>query len=211
MSHAGWLAIAQQAAQEAAHTEAQQAWQRTLARTLPFAHRWAHIQEVVRLARWLAAETGADVDVVEAAAWLHDVCKMQKDHAKRGAEEAERLLQTSDFPAEKVIAVVNAISQHEGMTRPPGAPPLQPLEAAVLWDADKLSKLGVQAITYMLSTHYLAGKGLVERLAECQSHVAGTLLRTVESMNTAPARALAEERYQHMCQFLEVWQAEVST
>src|SRR5690606_18767438 len=108
----------------------------------------------------------------------------------RGAEEAERLLQASDFPQEKVNIVVDAIRQHEGMTRPAGAPPLQPLEAAVLWDADKLSKLGIQALSYLFSTHYWAGKGMAERLAECQAYVTG-LACTVESMNTAPARALA--------------------
>ncbi len=209
MSASDWLAVAQETAQQAAQAEAQRAWRRAMERTIPFAHRWEHLNEVVRLAHWLADETGADPEVGQAAAWLHDCCKLQANHAERGAEAAKRLLHKTDFPPEKIAVVVAAIRQHEGMTRPPGAPPLQPLEAAVLWDADKLSKLGVQAVTYLLSAHYWAGEGLAERLEKCQTYVAGPLTRTVTSMNTAPARALAEERYQHMRDMLALWQAEV--
>ena len=47
-----------------------------LARALlrePLPRRWAHVQGVAARARSLAAVLGADADLVEAAAWLHDI------------------------------------------------------------------------------------------------------------------------------------------
>jgi len=42
-----------------------------LADTLP--RRWAHVQGVAAQARTLKSSLGADADLVDAAAWLHDI------------------------------------------------------------------------------------------------------------------------------------------
>lgn len=209
MNSVEWRTICQQAAAEQAIQEARMGWHLTAEQIVPFDHRWEHVQEVVHLALWLAGETGADLETVEAAAWLHDVCKGQPSHAALGAATAARILAETDFPAAKLAAVADTILQHEKMYRPVGAVPLQPIEAAVLWDADKLTKVGVQALAYMLSAHYLAGQPLKERLRDCEKFVQETLIHTVRSMNTAPARQLAEERYAHMVQVLNLWRQEV--
>ena len=52
------------------------AWAKQLARALlqePLPRRWAHIQGVTARARSLAPVLGADADLLEAAAWLHDI------------------------------------------------------------------------------------------------------------------------------------------
>jgi hypothetical protein len=50
-------------------------WAAKLARTLldPLPRRWAHVQGVAAQARSLAAILGGDADLLEAAAWLHDI------------------------------------------------------------------------------------------------------------------------------------------
>ena len=51
-------------------------WAAELARTLlevPLPRRWAHVQGVAAQARSLAAIVGDDADLLEAAAWLHDI------------------------------------------------------------------------------------------------------------------------------------------
>jgi putative nucleotidyltransferase with HDIG domain len=51
-------------------------WAQQLARALlqePLPRRWAHVQGVADRARSLAAVLGADADLLEAAAWLHDI------------------------------------------------------------------------------------------------------------------------------------------
>ena len=51
-------------------------WAQHLARVLlqePLPRRWAHSQGVAGRARGLAPVLGADADLLEAAAWLHDI------------------------------------------------------------------------------------------------------------------------------------------
>ena len=51
-------------------------WAEQLARALlhePLPRRWAHVQGVAARARGLAPALGADADLLEAAAWLHDI------------------------------------------------------------------------------------------------------------------------------------------
>ena len=51
-------------------------WAQQLARALlqePLPRRWAHLQGVAARARSLAPVLGADADLLEAAAWLHDI------------------------------------------------------------------------------------------------------------------------------------------
>jgi hypothetical protein len=51
-------------------------WAEHLARALlqePLPRRWAHVQGVAARARGLAPVLGADADLLEAAAWLHDI------------------------------------------------------------------------------------------------------------------------------------------
>ena len=51
-------------------------WAQQLARALlqePLPRRWAHVQGVAARARGLAPVLGADADLLEAAAWLHDI------------------------------------------------------------------------------------------------------------------------------------------
>jgi predicted hydrolase (HD superfamily) len=57
-------------------TDMLESWARQLARALlqeELPRRWAHVQGVAARARGLAPVLGADADLLEAAAWLHDV------------------------------------------------------------------------------------------------------------------------------------------
>jgi uncharacterized protein len=203
-----WRLVCRQAAEKQATAEARKAWKVRRSSELPFTHRWEHVKTVVSTALWLARQTGADAEVVEAAAWLHDIRKGTPGHGPNGAREAKRILLGTDFPLEKLPAVVDAIARHVGLYRPPEAPPLTPLETAVLWDADKLTKLGVQALAYNLSMNYMRGLTLPQRRSNMQEFTQSVLIRTAESMNTPPARQEAARRYKVMLQMLEAWQRE---
>ena len=58
------------------HMDTLAAWAQDLARTLladPLPRRWSHVQGVAARARSLAPSLGPDADLLEAAAWLHDI------------------------------------------------------------------------------------------------------------------------------------------
>jgi HD superfamily phosphodiesterase len=116
-----------------------------------FNYRFEHTLAAVKIARWLAAKTGADAEVLECAAWLHDCAKRLCDpghkdtHAQEASELVEGILADTDFPVEKIPAVRHAIEHHVGLRL---ANPLEPLETACLWDADKLSKIGAASLVH---------------------------------------------------------------
>ena len=207
-TNAGWRTVCRRHAEQCASAEARKGWKTKDDESLPFNYRWEHVQAVAALALHLAELTGADREIVEAAAWLHDVSKGEPSHGAAGARAARTLLAQTDFPAEKIEAVAVAISRHVGLYRAPDAPPLAPLEAAVLWDADKLSKLGVQALAYNMSMSFMRGLSLAQRRENLREYTEAVLSRTVASMNTAPASALAQQRYQAMLDTLARWERE---
>lgn len=166
-----------------------------------FNYRFEHTLGVVKLARWLAAKTGADADVLECAAWLHDCRKhlnahgLRDTHALDAAEAVESILAGTDFPADKIPAVKTAILSHVGLRLDA---PLEPLEAACLWDADKLSKIGVASLVHFgcisggfgpVDTAHILERG--ERWLDLASGI-------VASFNTPAAQREGRLRYLHL-------------
>lgn len=158
-----------------------------------FNYRWEHVTTVVTLALRLAELTGADAEIVEAAAWLHDVRKFSdgQRHPIAGAAYARAFLPTTDFPPEKIEAVAQTIAEHMGLWRDE---PLAVLESQVLWDADKLAKIGLTAVFHWAGGS-LAGseiRTLDELIA--RGRKADWQAKCVASMHTEPARRAAEAR-----------------
>lgn len=165
-----------------------------------FNYRWEHVLAVHTLALKLARHTGADEDIVEAAVWLHDIRKLSGDrHPQEGAAFARHFLPQTDFPPQKIEAVARAIEDHMGLWRDE---PLHSLESCILWDADKLAKLGLTAAFHWLG-HTLTREqsitldNLINDLRD-----AAWQQKTVDSMHTPAARRAAEQRLKH---FNELW------
>lgn len=183
-----WHEVVREAAHQAAvrETEVRQGGREVL-----YNYRWEHVQSVAQVAVRLVEILDADLDVVEAAAWLHDVAKGQgEDHGKDGAIRAEQILGETDFPADKVAAVCDAIRKHVGLWV---KEPVEPLEAAILWDADKLTKLGATSVLhfagYFVSSGPCTTAHLIERMKDTDWQE-----RTLGSFHTAPAREAGKKR-----------------
>lgn len=78
-----------------------------------------HITFVVKYSKSLAEILGADKEIVELAALLHDYAgiidkAMYKDHHIFGAIEAEKLLNGFEYPEDKIAKVKECILQHRG-------------------------------------------------------------------------------------------------
>jgi len=118
-----------------------------------FNYRWEHVLQVERDALRLLRAVGGDRDVVLASAWVHDRYQSAftgEDHGPRAADWATASLATHGFPAAKVERVCACVRDHSGR---PHTLPEQPLEARLLWDADKLAHLGAfEILMHALST-----------------------------------------------------------
>lgn len=196
--HKDWRKAARKAMREA--TERELISRHGSITTPSFNYRWEHVKAVVALAVKLAELTGADAEIVEAAAWLHDICKEQKErHPQEGARFAREFLPTTDFPPEKIARVANAIEKHMGLWR---EKPLKKLESQVLWDADKLSKIGLTAAFHWTGVALAGTKShnLNDIIAKARS--ADWHEKTVASMHTKPARCAAAARFKA---FNDLW------
>lgn len=161
-----------------------------------FDYRWEHVNAVVTLVLRLGAQTGADLEIVEAAAWLHDVCKWThgEAHAEAGAVFARDFLPQTDFPPDKIEAVAEAIADHQGLWRDE---PLTVLESQILWDADKLSKLGLTSVIQWTGRALAGDKSrtVAELMARSRDPEWQRLqARIAASMHTEPARRAARRR-----------------
>lgn len=175
-------------------------------------YRFDHVTEVVRIAKHLASEAGARADIVAAAAWLHDIAKPgmggTKSHAKRGAEIARDILVSEGMASEDVEMVCEVIASHEGLTLDR---PLKLIEAQVLWEADKIVKLGaVGVIHYVVNGIKLHPGSDLSMMSEDMAQFMPLAARIAESMSTPAGKRLAMERLAVLRGFVESLSRELS-
>jgi hypothetical protein len=78
------------------------------------------------------------VALAHVAGILHDIKREEKDHARKGAEEAERILRDFDLSDAERFAIARAIENHEAFRPvPPLDDPAWQLLSDALYDADK--------------------------------------------------------------------------
>lgn len=97
-----------------------------------------HIKYVVSEALILAEELGADKEIVELGALLHDIALVSKvgtkvDHHTNGAILAEKILKSYNYPKEKIARVVNCVLHHRSCKN------AENLEEICVCDADILA------------------------------------------------------------------------
>jgi uncharacterized protein len=117
-------------------------------------HGFSHILRVYQMSIRLAQQEGADLEIVQAAALLHDaegpgVGHTRLEHQHASAVFAGQVLKAEGWSEERICAVQHCIRAHR--FRDKSEQP-QTLEAKVLFDADKLDAIGavgaIRAISY---------------------------------------------------------------
>lgn len=172
------------------------------------AHDLGHLRRVWANARLIAMDVPCDAEVLLPAVIFHDLINLPKSHADRSsasrlsAEAACDFLRADGFAAAKLEAVAHAIAAHSFSA---GVAPMTP-EAQVLQDADRLEALGAIGIARMFHVAGAMGGQLFDAadpMAQRRplndrrfalDHIQTKLLRLVDTMQTAPGRAMAEVR-----------------
>ena len=185
------------------------------------AHDFDHVLRVLALAERIGQAEGADLEIVRAAALLHDVARAEEEgsdacHARAGARHAREILQ--GHPPQKVEAVAQAIATHR--FREKSTP--QTLEAQVLYDADKLDAIGAIGVARAYAVSGQTGQRLWAPVpTDYRWEARGTpehtavhefvfkLSRLKETLFTPTARAIAEERHRYMVEFFVRLEREV--
>jgi uncharacterized protein len=140
-------------------------------------HGFDHILRVYRLAERMAAAEGADLEIVRAAALLHDASEdihtptsnklaagsdqtkttedQRANHHHASASFAHKVLQAEGWSEERIAAVEHCIRSHR--FRDNREPP-ESLEAKILFDADKLDAIGAIGAARAIGYAVLAGQ-----------------------------------------------------
>ena len=172
-------------------------------------HDVAHVWRVFRLGVDIAAEVGADREVVGAAALTHDLHRVLDDGAGIEPEdtlpEVRSVLRRAGFEGQ-VSAVEHCVAVHDeyefrGMDAEP-----ETLEAKVLRDADNLDAMGALGVARTFAFGGAHGSPLWDPEGEVYSqiyHFEDKLLKLREEMHTDPAREIAQERHDFLETFRE--------
>jgi uncharacterized protein len=201
-------------------------------------HDIEHGERVFNLCVHLAKyEANVDLDVLKAAALLHDIARVKEfedrtsvtDHATLGAEMAEEILKNLDYGEEKSSQIRHCITVHRWRrNRRP-----ETVEAKILFDADKLDSLGAVGVAraFMIAGQYgqrihseasipeylldnVAGEKAEIRLKDISKHSANLefelkLRHIPERLYTRKAREIAKERLVFMEEFFDRLKSEV--
>jgi len=189
-------------------------------------HGFDHIQRVLRLANEIGKELNADLDILSAAALLHDSARVDPGedlgthkHEQDAASFARSFLFEEGWAEEKIRAVQHCITAH----RFRGEQTPETLEAKILFDADKLDVLGAFGAARTIGYAVQAGQpifaepskeflssGLTQR-GEPHSAYHEYLFKLQnihKNLHTDPAKRMAKQRHQVLVQFFEQLAAE---
>ena len=186
------------------------------------AHDGEHVLRVYRWALRLAPEAGADLDLTGAAALVHDLVNVPKEHRDRplgselSAMASRGLLEAANYTALECEAIVEAV-RTTSWSR--GLAPTSAM-GAVLQDADRLDAIGALGIARTFATaQAMSSRGQDSRFYDPEDPLARTgrplndrrqpvdhfyakLLKLSETMHTPSAKAEAARRHARMERFL---------
>ncbi|HEY3997342.1 MAG TPA: HD domain-containing protein [Candidatus Xenobia bacterium] len=177
---------------------------------------------MLRVYQWslrLAEEAGADLELAGAAALVHDLAKVPKNHPDRSiagqqsAVLAVRELETAGYTAVEIDTIVKAVAGSNWSAGQSAETAL----GAVLQDADRLDALGAIGIARTFACAQAMGGGefyhpedplgQTERALDDRrwavDHFKVKLLRLSEGMHFEGSRSEAARRHQFMVAFLE--------
>jgi uncharacterized protein len=186
-------------------------------------HGFDHVLRVYHMAEKLAQAEGADLEIVRAAALLHDAQGSEtqggeigrSNHHHASSEFARRVLEAEGWPNERIAAVQHCIRAHR--FRDNSEPP-KTLEAQILFDADKLDVIGAIGVARTIAYASVVGQPIYAeaspRFRDTGDKESGEphssyheylfKLRLIKDrLHTPAARAIAEERHRFMAEFYD--------
>jgi uncharacterized protein len=186
-------------------------------------HGFDHILRVYRMAVRLAKIEGADLEIVRAAALLHDAQGSQTEGGEEGRQNhhhassdfARQILESEGWPPDKIAAVQHCIRAHRfrDNTETP-----QSLEAKILFDADKLDVIGAVGVARTIAFDVVVNQPIYtepsERFLATGEKEPGEphssyheyifkLSRIKDRLFTKTAQDLAKERHRFMDEYFE--------
>jgi len=184
-------------------------------------HGFEHVLRVLSLAEHLGRELSADLEILRAAALLHDASDAHPSengdrgrHESASADFARGVLYAEGWEPVRIEAVLHCIRTHRFRSQEPPTT----LEAQILFDADKLDVNGAFGVARTIGYAIQAGQPIFaepsERFLESGKAESGEphsayheylfkLRHVTERLYTKPARRFARKRHRILIAFFE--------
>lgn len=174
-----------------------------------------YISAVVATCKMLALEleeaegaSALNMDALVIAAYLHNISTVEfgfPDHHVKSAEMAVEFLHEVQAKDELVMSVDCIIRAHT-MVLPSQEQETRPLEARIIYDADKLGRLsGLAVVTSLIEfgARYPNRAVNGEVLCAILRHIEERFVDLFQSLNTTPARTMARGKFGNTLAFLD--------
>lgn len=176
-----------------------------------------YVSTVVANCKMLALELEAteddtsasiDMEALIIAGYLHDISTSTHgyhDHHLQSAEMAVEFLRELNLPEERIEKVKQAILTHTTVFSAEQREDA-PIEGRLLYDADKIGRLsGLAVVTSLIEfgARYPNRAVTGEVLAAILRHIEERFVELYQSLNTAPAREMAQEKFGSTLAFLD--------
>lgn len=185
-------------------------------------HDMAHIERVVKMARNLNEKLGGNSFVVQAAALLHDVVDEKLftdiDQAKASVIAQMQALELSQSDQDHIMEIISKMSFSHSL-----AGKQEPsLEGQIVQDADWLDAIGIARAIYYGARHeeklYDPAMPPREKLDKTAyrdlsnetiiNHFYEKLFKIKDMLNTAEAKAIAQERHELMVAYVTAFKTD---
>lgn len=169
-----------------------------------------HVERVVKLSLQLANSfPQVDVTLVEVLAWLHDIDDRKLIQRDNHLTVHEFLLQQSVSSSD--IELIDHELGSMSFTATMQGKKVSTLEAQLVQDADRLDAIGAIGIARVFAYGGYKNRPIDDKGNSGQSsldHFEDKLFKLAALMNTAPAKALADERTAFMREFVRRFKEE---
>ena len=173
------------------------------------AHRLDHVLRVLAWAEYISQkliEDGekVDLEILKIAVWLHDVRQPHNEekslHVAGSATKAREILESINYPENKIQKVLKVISQHssEVINTP------DTIEAKILYDADKLDGFGAIGLARVFILCGQQGISVVEAVEWYKRKIA----KAKPFLQTKIAKQIVNEKEKYVISFFEQFERE---
>lgn len=149
-----------------------------------------------------------NMEVLVLSAYFHNISTIEsgfQDHQVKSAEMAVEFLKKHEVAVDLIARVEEVILAHTTVL-PPEERATLPLEARLVYDADKLGRLsGLAVVTSLIEfgARYPNRAVNGEVLSAILRHIEERFVELFQSLNTEPARAMAREKFGNTLAFLD--------
>ncbi len=178
---------------------------------------YMHTKKVVKIALALAEKEGANKEIVEIAAWLHDIGKSDKDstainHHSLGVKIAEDLLKKKGTNPEQIKEICYIIETHMGppckfwsselkkVGRTFDFPRPDTKESKIIYDADMIDLCSPFGIAKIIHLGARRGKDFLESIESAKD----TAFAAYNDLQTKSGKELGERYFKVSKEFFEI-------